>query len=374
MDKYILYSDCQYFPLDRPCIYQKNENAVCSSCKKYKPVKQMPENLTKILIIKLGAMGDVLRTTFILEGLKEKYKNVSIDWLVEGKNKDTLTGNKFINNIIVNDSKVFSFLTSNKYNIVINLDLAPESLSFATLAMADKKIGYWLNSERQIQTSNEYAKQWLLTSAYDTLKKENKNTYQYWMAKIVELPKDNYEIIVPISQEAKQKAEKLNIPKSNKKIIGINPGSSKRWKMKKWNLDKFVELTKILSAKGYTVLLLGGTEDELEINTILKENIANVYSTGLNNSVQEFFAIIDLCDIVICGDTMAMHAALGLKKNVVAIFGPTSFNEIEMYSRGTKVIPKTCSCCYRQECSKQITCMDEISIDEVLTAINNKNS
>ena len=77
MNKYIVYSDCKYFPLDRPCIYQKNENAVCSSCKNYKQIKQTSENLTKILIIKLGAMGDVLRTTFVLEGLNQKFKNVS---------------------------------------------------------------------------------------------------------------------------------------------------------------------------------------------------------------------------------------------------------------------------------------------------------
>jgi len=370
---YKLYSNCKYFPLDRPCVYQKNNNALCPNCTHYTPVNKT-SNVIKILIIKLGAMGDVLRTTFILEGLKEKYKNVSIDWLVEEKNKDTLVGNKFINNIIINDSKVFSFLTSNKYNIVINLDLAPESLAFATLAMADKKIGYWLDENRKIKESNNYAKKWLLTSAYDTLKKENEHTYQYWMAKIAELPKDNYEIIVPVSKQAKQKAKNLNIPKNNKKIIGINPSSSKRWKMKKWNLDKFIKLTKILSDKGYTILLLGGKEDEFEINKILSKKIKNVYSTGLNNSVQEFFAIINLCDIIICGDTMAMHAALGLKKNVVAIFGPTSSNEIEMYNRGIKVIPKTCSCCYRQECSKKITCMDEISVDEVLTAIKNLRS
>ena len=369
-NNYKLYSDCIYFPLDRPCVYQKNKNAKCPNCRYYTPVNKI-SNIKKILIIKLGAMGDVLRTTFILEGLKEKYKNVSIDWLVEEKNKDTLTGNKFIKNIIINDSKVFSFLTSNKYNIVINLDLAPESLAFATLAMADKKIGYWLDENRKIKTSNKYAKKWLLTSAYDTLKKQNKHTYQYWMAKIAELPKDNYEIIVPISQQAKQKAKNLNISKNNKKIIGINPSSSKRWKMKKWNLDKFIKVTKILSDKGYTILLLGGKEDEFEINKILSKKIKNVYSTGLDNSVQEFFAIINLCDIIICGDTMAMHAALGLKKKVVAIFGPTSSNEIEIYNRGIKVTPKTCSCCYRQECSKKITCMDEISVEEVLAAIYN---
>ncbi len=370
MNKYKLYTDCINFPLDRPCKYQKDFNSVCGTCKKYSSVNKKSGQM-KILIIKLGAMGDVLRTTFVLEGLKKKYKNPKIDWLVDKKNAAVLEGNKYINAVIVNDDKVFNFLTSVKYNIVVNLDLSPESLSFASLSFADKKIGYWLNNSRIIQTSNNYSKQWLLTSAYDVLKKANTETYQFWMAKILELPKDDYEIVVPVSKQAEQKAKDFIASKKIKKsrIIGINPGAGKRWVMKKWNSDKYIELIKVLSAKGYTILLLGGKDDEDEIKQIVSAKIKNVYSTGTDNSVQEFFAMVDLCDLVVCGDTMAMHAALGLKKNVVAIFGPTSSNEIEMYSRGTKIASLDCNCCYRQFCREKVTCMDKVLVENVLDAV-----
>jgi heptosyltransferase-2 len=183
MTNYKLYSDCINFPLDRPCRYQKDENMICDKCSHYISISKKNNSVIKILIIKLGAMGDVLRTTFILEGLKEKYKDAHIDWLVDKRNIDVLIGNKHITNIVSNDSKVFDFLTSNKYDYVINLDLSPESLSFTTLSYGDKKIGYWLDDKRNIRSSNEYAKEWLLTSAYDRLKKENDKSYQYWMAK-----------------------------------------------------------------------------------------------------------------------------------------------------------------------------------------------
>ncbi len=367
---YKLYSDCINFPLDRPCFYQKNKKIVCPDCKNYVSVNKKSKQ-TKILIVKLGAMGDVLRTTFILEGLKEKYKNSTIDWLVDKKNVDVLIGNEYIDIIVPNDNKVFEFLSSNKYDIVINLDLSPESLSFTKLVFADKIIGYHLDGSRKIAGSNSYAKKWLLTSAYDDLKKQNQHTYQYWMAKISELEKDDYEIQVPVSKQAKQKAEKLcsSLKLNASKVIGINPGAGKRWVMKKWRLEKYIKLIKILSSKGYNVLLLGGKDDEEEINSILKQKIKNVYSTGTDNSVQEFFAMVNLCDLVVCGDTMAMHAALGLKKNVVAIFGPTSYNEIEMYGRGIKIVSLECSCCYKPDCNKKIKCMDKVSVENVLDAI-----
>lgn len=371
MKNYKLYSDCVNFPLDRPCVYQKNKEALCPTCKNYCSINK--KNIaTRILIVKLGAMGDVLRTTFILEGLKEKYKNSTIDWLVDKKNIDVLVGNKYVDIIIPNDNSVFSFLSSNKYDIVINLDLSPESLSFTRLAFSNKIIGYYLDNKRNIVGTNDFAKKWLLTSAYDNLKKLNTHTYQYWLSKILELKRDNYEIIVPISKQAKTKANKfissIKISKKDK-VIGINPGAGKRWIMKKWRIEKYIKLISILSQKGYKIFLLGGKDDEQEIEKILKQKIKNVYSTGTTNSVQEFFAMVNLCDLIVCGDTMAMHAGLGLKKNVVSIFGPTSFEEIEMYDRGAKIVSLDCNCCYRPDCNKKIKCMDKVSVENVLEAI-----
>ena len=371
MNDYKLYSDCLNFPLDKPCKYQKDENMTCGKCPHYSSVSKKDSSITKILIIKLGAMGDVLRTTFVLEGLKEKYKNIQIDWLVDKRNSEVLQGNPYINNIAVNDSKVFDFLTSHKYDFAVNLDLSPESLSFTALSLADNKIGYTLDDKRNIKTSNAFAAEWLLTSAYDDLKKANTKTYQHWMAKISEIKDVPYEIIVPISKEARSKALafKSGVNISKGKVIGINPGAGKRWKMKKWNVEKYVELIKILSAKGHTVLLLGGKDDEEEIKEILSHKIPGVFSTGTDNLVQEFFAMIDLCDIIVCGDTMAMHAGLGLKKNIVALFGPTSSNEIELYSRGEKITAEGCNCCYRPECLHDVSCMDKIKVETVLKAV-----
>ncbi|MDR1952630.1 MAG: glycosyltransferase family 9 protein [Elusimicrobiota bacterium] len=345
---------------------------LCVDCKNYKKLSNKTDSL-RILIIKLGAMGDVLRTTFLLEGLKEIYPKSSISWIVAKNNQAVLRNNSFIDNVIIDDEKINSFLINNFFDIVINLDLSPESLSLAKLANAQKILGYTLDNSRNIIASNDYAKEWLSMSAYDKLKKENKKTYQFWMSKITEINKDNYEIVVPLAKQSLDKAqnffESLNT-KNDKKIIGINPGAGKRWKLKKWNTDGFIKTAKYFSKKGHIILLLGSMEDKEEIENILNAKIENVFSTGLENSIPDFFAMINLCDIVLCGDTMAMHCALGLKKNVVAIFGPTSSAEIEIYNRGSKISSsKNCICCYRQNCNEKETCMDLIDADTIIKTI-----
>ena len=370
-EKFIVYTDCIHFPLDRPCAYQKNAGTHCVECVNYSKISK--EKTISILIIKLGAMGDVLRTTFILEGLKELYPQSRINWIVNANNAAVLEGNQYIDNIIINDDSVNYFLVKNFFDLVINLDLAPESLALAKLSNRSKIAGYFLDDSRNIVCSSETAKQWLSTSAYDELKKANTETYQYWMAKIAELPKSGYEIVVPLSKTSKEKAKKFlddNKIKTGKKIIGINPGAGKRWKMKKWRTGGFIETAKYFSSEGHTVLLLGGLDDKEEIKLIMNEKIDNVFSTGTDNSIPDFFAMINLCDVVICGDTMALHAAAGLKKNIVALFGPTSLAEIEVYGRGIKLqSDKGCVCCYKQDCSLSENCMDLISNKEVIDAV-----
>jgi heptosyltransferase-2 len=372
MKNFTINIDCSNFPLDRPCFYQKNDGILCEECNQYKKISISQEN-KRILIIKLGAMGDVLRTTFLLWGLKELYPKSTISWIVDNNNAAVLEHNTFINNIITNDKNTFRFLINTFFDIVINLDLAFESLSLTKLSNKAKVIGFTLDDNRNIIPSNNFALQWLKMSAYDELKKSNSFTYQHWMAQIVSLPKDNYEIIVPLRKETQERALKFlkdNNIFQNQKILGINPGAGKRWNLKKWTIDGFIETAKHFSKKGYIILLLGGKQDEKEIDAIFKKNIPNVISTGTNNTIADFFAKINLCNAVLCGDTMALHAALGLKKNVVALFGPTSINEIEIYSRGIKIQgKKDCVTCYKQECYLENNCMKTIKSREVINAI-----
>src|SRR5687767_11828886 len=68
-------TDCIYFKGDIPCKPNKTEGYMCEGCPVYKPVSH------RILIIKLGAIGDVIRTTPLLRKIKEVYPAAKITWL-----------------------------------------------------------------------------------------------------------------------------------------------------------------------------------------------------------------------------------------------------------------------------------------------------
>jgi hypothetical protein len=91
--------DCTYFMGDRPCLPNKQEGVFCS-CDHYERdeaittpfpdipdavIEEFPEGEKKIIIVKLDAVGDVLRTTSILPSLKGKYTDSTIVWITKEK-------------------------------------------------------------------------------------------------------------------------------------------------------------------------------------------------------------------------------------------------------------------------------------------------
>jgi heptosyltransferase-2 len=79
---------------------------------------------------------------------------------------------------------------------------------------------------------------------------------------------------------------------------------------------------------------------------------------------------VNLCDLIVTGDTLALHVAVALDKMVVALFGPTSAAEIDLYGRGVKLVSDApCVGCYRTECDVLPTCMERISAQQVHGAI-----
>jgi heptosyltransferase-2 len=149
-------------------------------------------------------------------------------------------------------------------------------------------------------------------------------------------------------------------------VIGINTGSGARWKMKSLPFDRLKNLIEKL-ASTRQVLLLGGPE-EVEKNARLSR-LTGVSDSGCGHSLRQFAGIVSQCRMVITGDTLALHLALAQRKRVLAVFGPTSAHEIDLFQRGEKFSSSAeCLCCYLPGCDRNPTCMELISIDKIADA------
>lgn len=367
----MIKTDCLYYIGERPCKFQKNHNIECNeNCNYYTKIDK------RILIIKKDALGDVLRTTPLIHSIKEKYGNKThITWLTNPNAYDLLKNNPLINRIYRFEFPTILHLEFEEYDILFNIDKDRPSLGLSKKIRAKHKFGYTMNGCGNLTTFKHNKPYALKLGISDYLKKINTKTYQEIICELLELPYSiTYQYIFNIPKKekiVKELVEKYKIS-FNQTIVGFNTGAGPRFLSKLWPKEYFIQLgKKLINEKGCSIMLLGG-EKEIEINNYIYEKIKKdislqdnnkIINTGSNNSLIEFATLISMLDILITGDTLALHLAIALNKKFIALFGPTSANEIETYGIGIKLVaPSECLLCYKKSCKLDKSCMSLITV------------
>jgi ADP-heptose:LPS heptosyltransferase len=368
----ILKSDCKYFPGDRPCSFNKRDGVKCDVCPYYETEQ------SRILIIKLEAIGDVLRTTCILHGLKEKYPKSEITWITRKIAMPLFENNKFVDRVFAFElTETILHIIVEEFDVIINLDSASDSALLASTAKGKEKIGYGVDTRGNVFPFNDESITWLEMGAFDDLKKKNTRSFQDLMLNICHLKNTKKDIILELSEEelkfVHSFAEKFALGHQSVKI-GMNTGASSRWQFKQWTLEGFEKLIKLLLEQtNATILLYGGPSEKERNEHLCRLHPTRVINTGADNSLRMFFALVTLSDIFLTGDTLALHAATALKKKVIAFFGPTSAAEIDPYNGQIVKVQANLDClvCYKQRCEFNPNCMNSIKPEQLLSLIQN---
>lgn len=362
-----LRGECRYFPGDRPCRFHKETGVMCPDCSHFS------ERGTSVLIVKLDALGDVLRTTSVLPALHRAYDPCYVTWVTSMAAMDLFTGNDMVDEVLDSSGSAVPALMAREFDLVINPDASPASCAIASTARGRKKYGFVLSPEGYVVPLNAAAEGWLLMGSFDQLKRDNRKTYQQVLHDICELDSAGQHIVLNLTDaESNNEAGMRRLLESGSQtpIVGVNTGAGDRWQYKKWRVDGFIRLIDmLLEETGASVMLLGGTA-ERERNARIKSHFGARVADAWQESLRDFIREVDLCDVVVTGDTLALHVALGLKKRVVALFGPTSPYEVDVYGQGRKIVPALdCVCCYKPVCDNRPSCMDAIDARDVFRAV-----
>ncbi len=291
----------------------------------------------KILIIKLGAKGDVLRTLSLLPAIKNKFPDSEIHWVTKTASLELLKDIPYIN-------KLYSlpFSTDEHFNVLYNFDIEKEATDIAENTKADKKYGFYLDQEYPA-AFNLGASYYLETIFDDFLKKENKKTYQQMMFDVADLKYNGEHCPIFLDERDKEYAKEFirqnNLNKNN--LIGIHVGSSKRWPSRSWPTDMVEDFIEKIKNKDYDVVLFAGPDEKDKQERII-QNLAlkgiRVLGNDPQNTDKQFASLIDSCRTIVCSDSYSQHVSLALKKPTITLFFCTSPNEIEGYGFLKKII------------------------------------
>jgi len=369
--------DCRYFIGEKPCKY----NRLCEGCPYYDSFGE------KILIIKLGAMGDVIRTTPILPILSEKFKKKHLTWLVDPQSKNFLANNPHIDRVIEYGMESCLRLQLEKFDYVYSIDKEVRATALASIVQAENKFGFGFDPIGNIYPFTGSAHYSLALGMSDDLKFfKNEKTYQRDMLDAMgfvdkkygkyNLPLTNFDL-----NYGKSLLDSSSI-KPGKYVIGLNTGAGDRFATKRYTEANLIKLIRDIDANlGTAILRLGGPTEKERNSRIMCacEDIKNLVDAGCGNPMDKFVGILNVCDLVVSTDTLALHLSLALEKRVVALFGSTCDQEIDMYGLGEKIVSRpSCSPCYKGKCPNSgdgfMRCMDDISPEKIMGSIKRQLS
>jgi len=345
--------DCLHFRGDRPCGPHTRSGSTCE-CGEYSPIHK------RGVIVKLGAAGDVLRTTPLLRAVREHMPNTHITFVTHSPELIPVEAAEAVRPA----STVLERLRLDEWNFCWNLDKDMDACVIAEIVRTEDRKGFILHKGIPYP-ANDAAWHKYATGVDDAYSKSNRLSYVQEIFDIVGLPfrGEEYWLNSPIPED-RDIAEKL-FP--GDEWIGLNTGAGHRWPTRLWPEDRWINLVKLLQGNGYMPLILGGPEEKA-----LNERLS--LATGCPHSGLQslgvFNAIIHKCRLVVTSVTQAMHLAIGARRPLVLfnnIFNP---HEFELYGRGQIIQPdNACDCFYSPVCKTGRNCMSEISPQRVFQAI-----
>ena len=349
--------DCKFFRGHIPCKPNKEKSYVCT-CEDYTPVTK------RILIIKLGALGDVIRTTPLVSRYKKIYPGCHITWITLSPN---ILPKRHIDTIYGYDFTAVNIILNSSYDIAINLDKEPEACMLLRDVSAGQKFGFSWHDNHIIPVA-EKASHKLLTGLFDQLSIANTKSYPEEIFEICGMEFNHDEYLLDVVTEYDLKWREILAAKANGKVVvGLNTGCGPRWATRLWPASYWVSLIDQLKNQGYYPVVLGGPAEE-ELNLYYQKETGAFYPGAF--SLQEFIAISNNCDVIVSAVSMMMHLAVGLKKKLVLFNNIFNKHEFDLYGRGFIVEPDSgCDCFYGNTCKRESPCMEDLPVGKVFTAV-----
>jgi len=335
----------------------------------------------KILIVKIGAIGDVVMALPILPWIKKQYPSAKIYWIAGEIVKDLIQETMLVDEIIsVNEKKLLTGSVLERCSEVwkvwrqigfINFDLT----AYYYYSAAYKILVLPTFSKKNVGFSREKQKRSIPIPG-------RHHTFEYISvlsdqtgAHAIPFEYPEFSVFTP---------EHLTIRKefTDKKCIIISCGGAKNIlredDLRRWPIDRYVALTKLLLAEGFEVFL-SGSDSDLWISEYFSDLPVHNFIAKLD--LLSFISFLKIGDLFITHDSGPLHLADLAGIPSIALFGPTppfSFKSLlpaSSFIWGGENL--TCRPCYDGKsyanCNRAI-CMETITVNEVFEMVKKKLS
>jgi heptosyltransferase I len=341
------------------------------------------ERAPRFLIVRLGSLGDVIHAIPAVAALKRHYPGGTIDWVVDPRYADLVRLVTVVGSVYPFDPRgALSALTAwrrlraarfgalgqavrgNEYDAVIDLQGLLKSAVLARSVGARRTIGFSRRHLREPMARFFYSETVDPGDAAHVIQKG----IRLMRAVGVDHPSIAFPIAVPRSNAADAVAARVG----SSGYVLINPGAA--WPNKRWPTARFGALTAaIRERRGLRSVVLWGPGEEAAASAVVAAS-GGAAEQAPATSITDILAIAKGASLMVSGDTGPLHIAGAVGTPIVALFGPTRAERNGPWSPADISISRIdqCGCHYERRCRRAQPCIDDISVDDVVAAVERR--
>jgi heptosyltransferase I len=342
----------------------------------------------RILIVKLGSIGDIVHTLPALVALRRALPRAEVAWAVERRAAEILRDNQLLDRLIEVDTKALrrrpAFgetllaprqqlrrLRASAFDVALDFQGLLKSAAVARLSGATRRYGFRREALR------EPASRFLLTKTISVPSRTHvirKNLALLGGALDIPVPTDprQWEFPITVSPADEREAGEAIKRAAGAPFAILNPGGG--WPTKLWAPERFGSLADELWTHHGLHSLVSFGPGERELAERVAQAARTRAATAVSLSLKGFYALARRAQVYVGGDTGPTHLAVAAGAPVVGLFGPT-----EWWRNGSPRPEDICverndihcrTDCHRRSCSQWI-CMD-MEVERVFGAVSER--
>jgi lipopolysaccharide heptosyltransferase I len=321
----------------------------------------------RLLIVRLGALGDIVHTVPALAALRRAWPDAHIDWLVDSRYRAVLDHVRGLDTRIVVETTsrlgrlpgVIGQLRASRYDIALDFQGLVKSAALARAAGSRRTAGFARAQLREPLAASFYSERYEVASRQHVIRK---NLALVQRA----LGIDAGEIEFPLETPA--------TPPVAGAYALLNPGAG--WPNKRWPAERFATLAAWIKGQwGWPSIVLWGPRERSLARSIAEASYGAA-QTAPETSIGDLLALARGARLMISGDTGPIHLAAAVRTPIVGLYGPTDPARNGPFDPADVCLSRfaTCVCHHERRCRRRRPCVNEITLEEVQQAIQQRLS
>jgi ADP-heptose:LPS heptosyltransferase len=334
------------------------------------------DEVKNILIIKWGALGDMIMGTSAIRAVKEYYTNAHVTLLSNSLSQQICPAGSIVDELIIYDEKKHSGLESFKelYNIILVLRKRKFDLAINLRWTSDRcAVITYLSGATERVSSGPKGLMMLYTIRLDhPIGRYHEIHRNLDIVKVLGVEVKDETPFVFISEESKKIVDAYYAKNKLKKekTVCIHPGASKP--VRAWLPERYKEIAnRLVDELGVSVIITWGHGEYLWAKSVAAGRDGKIFLSPGTDTIGHLAAIIQNCSMCITNCTGPMNVAVAVKTPTIALLGSSDETDWGPYGeihRAIKspVILET----YTDE--EEEMAMEAISVEQVWEVVENR--